>query len=334
MIRTRDLALAAALAGLAALVPLFVQRAPLLDLAVLTGYYLLLVGSWNLLAGFTGQFSFAHMGLAAVGGYGSALLAGGLGVPVGLTYPLAGLMAAGIGLVLGLVSLRVRGVQLPLITFAFAGAFGVWLTGADEITGGARGLSTQRLFSGVEHTPYVWVALAVVTLYFLLQWAILRSRWGLFLTTVRDNEWVAEGLGVRTFRVKLAVFAYTAFWAGLAGSFYASYVGIIAPSMLHLSEMALVVAMAVVGGMGRALGPLVGVILLRLLDHYVRGVGEQYTLLITAGVTLAVVLFARGDLIGLVERAVVRFLPRRERWAAARVSETTRVRPRTSGERG
>jgi branched-chain amino acid transport system permease protein len=306
VIRSRGVLLAAGLAGLGAAVPLLVSAPPLLDLAVLTAYYGLLAGSWNLLAGFTGQFSFAHLGLAAVGAYSSALLTHAYGVPVAATLPLAGLMAAVIGAVLGLVSLRVRGVQLPLITFAFSGVFGAWLTGAASITGGARGQPTVRMFSGVDYTPYVWLGLALVVLYYLAQWLILDGRLGLFARAVRENERVAEGLGVRSFVVKLVMFAYTAFWAGVSGSLYAAYVGIIAPSMLHLSEMAQVVAMVVVGGMGRPLAPLAGVVLLRVADHWVRSFGEQYTLLITAGITLLVVLISRDGLVGMLERVLGR----------------------------
>lgn len=315
MNREHRLLQGAGLLGIGALIPVFVTSPPLLDLAILTCFYLLLAGSWNMLAGFTGQFSFAHMGLAAVGAYTSPVVTDYLGLSVWASLPLAGLAAASAGVVLGAVAMRVRGVQLPLITFAFAGAFMVWLRGARSTTGGATGYMTEPLFMGIDPAPFVWLGLGLVGAFFLLQMLILDSRWGLFSTTVRDNETIAEGLGVRTFHVKLAAFSYTAFWAGVAGSFYAGYVGIIAPSLAELTQMALVVAMVVVGGMGRRMGALVGVVVLQIMGYWVRGFGQEYTLLITAAITMAVVLFARDGLIALAERAWWRLRPRRvQRW--------------------
>lgn len=299
-----------------AVVPLTVSSQPWLDLAIMTGYYLLLAGSWNLLAGFTGQYSFAHLGLAALGAYASALLNRDLGIPVIWTFPLAGLIAGLAGLGLGVVSLRVKGVALPLITFGFAGAFGVWLKAARSVTQGSNGLFTTGLFSGTRLQPYLWVALGLCLLYFVLQSLILSSRWGLYLTAVRDNEAIAEGVGVNTFTAKLIAFSYTAMWAGIAGAFYAAYQGIISPVMMDLSEMGLVVVMVVVGGMGRPLAVIAGVILIQVLSYWTRGFGGQYTLLITAGISLPIVLFTRDGLVGLIADVLrSRFGARQSRWA-------------------
>nr|MDA8218862.1 branched-chain amino acid ABC transporter permease [Dehalococcoidales bacterium] len=310
----RGVALGAVLIVLGAIVPLFVSTPSVVDLAVLSGYYLLLAGSWNLLAGFTGQLSFAHAGLAAVGGYVAVAVTAGLKLPVALSLPVAGLAAAIIGLGLGFVSLRVRGTQLSLITFGFAGALTVWLAGASSLTGGTSGHSAGLLFGGIDRRPYAWLALALVALYFILQSVILASRWGLWLVAVRDNQPVAEGLGVRTLVVQVVVFSYTAFWAGLAGSLYAGYEGIVAPSIANLGEMALILAMVVVGGMGRRLGPVAGVLVLQLIAYEVRGSAAQYTLLITSVITLAVVFFAKDGLVGAAESALRPWRKRRTRW--------------------
>lgn len=298
-----------------ALVPLFVSSQPWLDLAIMTAYYLLLSASWNLLAGFTGQYSFAHLGLAALGAYSSALLNSYAGIAVVWTFPLAGLIAGVAGLGLGVVSLRVKGVALPLITFGFAGAFGVWLQAARNITQGTNGLFTTPLFGGNGLAPYLWVGIGLCLLYFVLQSIILCSRWGLYLTAVRDNEAIAEGVGVNTFSAKLISFSYTAVWAGIAGAFYAAYQGIISPNMMDLSEMGLIVVMTVVGGMGRPLAVIAGVILIQLISYGTRGFGGQYTLVIIAGISLPIVLFARDGLVGTVLEFVTAYTgSRSSRW--------------------
>jgi branched-chain amino acid transport system permease protein len=302
-----------ALAVLATGVPLFVTDPGLQDLAVLSAYYLLLAGGWNLLAGFSGQFSFAHAALAAVGAYVTVLLESKWNVPVAATLPLAGLGTALIGAALGAVLLRVRGVYLSLVSFAFAGAFSAWLYGAFDFTGGGRGHTTGILFSGVDQSPYVWLGLGLVIAYFASQALLLNSRWGLYLLAVRDREEVAEGLGVRSRQVKVVAFAFSSFWAGVAGSLYAAYEGIVAPSIGSLLTMGLILAMVVVGGMGRRFGPLLGVLVLQAISYWVRGYGAQYTLLIFAALVLGVMLFSRDGLLALAEPVVRRYRPR-QRW--------------------
>ena len=316
MNRSARVALGSALFVAGACFPfVFTSQAPR-EAAVYFAYFLLLSASWNLLAGFTGQFSFAHMALATIGGYFSVLLNQYFGVPVAATFPLAGLLTAVVGCGLGAVTLRFRNIYLALGTFAFAGAFISWATGETDITGGDNGISANPLFPGDQTLAFLWLGLGLIAAYFLLQWAILSSRWGYFAMAVRDREEVAEGLGVRTVRVKIVAFAYTAFWAGLAGSFYAAYVGIVTPSIGALSNMGLIFAMAVVGGIGRAFGPIAGTLVFRVIDYEVRGIGGEYTVLIFSTILLAVMLFAREGVIGLIETAFRRVVPRRARWVA------------------
>lgn len=314
--RTRQLGSCVLVFAVLALIPLTVGSASWLDLAIMSGYYLLLAVSWNLLSGFTGQFSFAHLGLAAVGAYASAFLNQYLHIPVIWTLPLAGLISGVAGLGLGFVSLRVKGVALPLITFGFAGAFEVWLKAARDVTQGTNGLFTDSLFLGTSLAPYLWVVLGLCLLYFLLQALLLTGRWGLYLTAVRDNETIAEGLGVNTFSAKLFSFTYTAIWAGIAGAFYGAYQGIIAPAMMDLTEMGLVVVMVVIGGMGRPFGVILGVIIIQLIGYWTRGFGGEFTLLIVAALSLPIVLLAREGIAGIIERVVSRYIGHRSgRWA-------------------
>lgn len=277
------------------------------DFLILTIYYFLIAASWNLLTGFTGQYSFAQAGLAAFGAY----LGGGVALSMGwpawtgfVVAPAAGLVA---GAVLGLIALRVRGVQLSLITFAVASAFGVFLSAAADLTGGSMGMQVPRLADGSGRGLFLVIAGAAASLYLLVQDRLLASSFGLKMQAVRDEEAVAYGLGVNVYLVKVAAFAVSAAVASFAGAFYASYVGILAPSMVSVSEMATVVAMAVVGGLGTRYGALVGAFALQIIGFVVRDFGAQYTLLITSGLSLAVVLFFRGGLIRAVETLAARF---------------------------
>jgi len=287
------------------------------DLLILSAYYLLLAGSWNLLAGFAGQYSFAHVGLAAAGAYGTAAIVNWAGLPGWFAFVAIPAFTAVVGGLLGLVALRVRGVQLPLITFAFAGAFAVFLAAAAGITGGSMGLQLPKLFAGFDRSPYLILAGLLVGLFFVVQTLVLDGRLGLLMQSVRDDEDVARGIGVDIFRVKITAFVITAALAGLAGAFYANYVGVLAPSMLSMSEMGMVVAMAVIGGLGHRYGALVGVLAIRTLEHFVRGFGAEYTLVIITGVALLVVLFFREGIIAALGKRFER-AAQQKRWAGAK----------------
>ena len=294
------------------------------DFLILTMYYFLIAASWNLLTGFTGQYSFAQAGLAAFGAY----LGGGLALRMGwpawtgfVVAPAAGLV---VGALLGLIALRVRGVQLSLITFAVANAFGVFLSAAADLTGGSMGMQVPRLADGSGRGLFLVIAGVAASLYLIVQDRLLASSFGLKMQAVRDEEAVAYGLGVNVYLVKVAAFAVSAAVASFAGAFYASYVGILAPSMVSVSEMATVVAMAVVGGLGTRYGALVGAFALQIIGFVVRDFGAQYTLLITSGLSLLVVLFFRGGLIRTVEALAARFGKARTPWldGAAQSVET------------
>lgn len=287
------------------------------DLLILSAYYLLLAGSWNLLAGFAGQYSFAHLGLAAAGAYGTAALVNWAGMAGWSAFLIIPLFTAVIGALLGLVALRVRGVQLPLITFAFSGAFAVFLAAAADITGGSMGMQLPKLIEGFDRGPYLMIAGVLVALFFIAQNLVLDGRVGLLMQSVRDDENVARGIGVDIFKVKITAFIITAAMAGAAGVFYANYVGVLAPTMVSMSEMGMIVAMAVIGGLGHRYGALVGVIVIRALEHFVRGFGAEYTLVIITGVALLVVLFFREGIIAAIGKRFDRAV-QQQRWAGTK----------------
>lgn len=269
----------------------------ILDAATLFFYFLLLAASWNLLAGFCGQMSFAHVGFAVAGAYVTAWLTGAFTIPTALAVVMAACAVGVVSIAVGLLTLRFRSIVFALATFAFAGVFKSWLTGATEITGGSNGMAVAGLF-GYGHAMWVGMAgLGLCVIYFTLQALMLNSRLGVLMRAVRDRQVVAEGLGVDAVRVKLVVFTYTAFWAGLAGGFYGSYTQYVTPSIADLQNMGLVLGMAIVGGLGTVVGPIVGTVILRWIEFVTQGIGGQYTLLIFAMIVLFVMLFFREGVV-------------------------------------
>ena len=294
-----------ALAVAAVLLPWAWKSPHWLGVLVLTSYYIVLTSSWNLMMGYAGLFSFAHTALAAIGGYASGLLAVKLGVPPPLGILLGGLSASLASLVLGLLSLRLRGFYLCLVTWAFAEiAVGVFRV-QYELTGGTMGLVVPQLFPmEAGKMPFYYVGLGLVVAVLVFMVLLSRSRAGIYLRSIRDDEMASEALGVDTVLWKIICFTVCGFWAGLAGAFYGHYIGVVDPGMGSLSEMGLVILMVIIGGMGTIAGPVLGAILVMVLSELLRGSLAAMSMLIFALAMILVMRFAPGGLMAGLHRLV------------------------------
>lgn len=237
-------------------------------------YYTILAASWNLLAGMTGQFSLAQQTFAAIGAYTTGLLIRYFQFPVWLSIPSGVVVAAALGYLLGRMVLRMRAIYLAIATWAFAETIHILLTAAYQITRGELGLSVPSLYGTVAPTPYYYtfVALAVITT--LGMYLVVRSPMGYFMRAIKDDELRAETLGVNTTRVKVMVFTLTSAIAGLAGAFYAHYIVVLSPQMADFSEMAKLIIMVVVGGLGSFAGPLIAAAPIQIVLTFLQKYGE------------------------------------------------------------
>jgi branched-chain amino acid transport system permease protein len=253
-----------------AVAPFFLQGSPY-QMAVITGafFYAILASSWALLAGIAGQFSFAHMAFVGIGAYTAGLLGQYLS-----TGPLTGiitgtLLAGVVGLVIGLLCLRLRAAYLALFTIAFSEIFRIVLLTEFDFTGGSNGLKLSKLWEGINATGEYYVMLVLLLGTMAIMYWLTGSRFGLFIRSMREDQEAAAAMGVDVVRYKIVVFVVTSLIAGLAGSVFYYQVGIITPNTLELLQMSLVIAMAVIGGMeslaGAALGAFFSRISLELL---------------------------------------------------------------------
>jgi branched-chain amino acid transport system permease protein len=272
-------------------------------------YYVILAVGWNILAGYTGQFSLAHHAFAGIGGYTSALLVQYAGVPM-LTGIGAGVaLAAAVGYGLGTLCLRMRAIYLALATWAFAESVRLFVTAEYQVTRGDLGLATPFLFGTPRPTPYYYLFLGLVLAGLLAAWALVKSRVGSYLRAIRDDEEAAAAMGVDTFKWKRVAFAVSAVFAGVAGGFQAHYVGLLSPAPMKFNEMAMVVVMVIVGGLRSFPGPVLGAVFIELLSELLRGWGEVRMVVFA----LLVIVVARSYPAGLVGicRAMARQLTAR-----------------------
>lgn len=268
-----------------------------MHVAIIAMYYGILSASWSLLAGSVGLFSLSHMAFAAIGAYTSALLVKWYGIPIPLGMAAGVVMCCATGGVIGWVCLRMSGPYLAIFTLGFSEIVRITIATEDGVTAGMAGLHTDGLFpSAATRLPYFYTAFALLAVSLLLMGLLVRSRWGLFLRALREDEQAAAASGVAVARFRILAFAIASGFAGLAGGFYAHYIPIITPSMGDLNEMAKLVVMTVIGGMERLPTAVGGAIVVELLLEELRDYG-QWRLPLFGIILLLTMRFARNGLL-------------------------------------
>jgi len=287
--------------GLALAAPLLLGSAYWLRILILMCILAVVNQAWNLILGYAGIWSFAQLAIFVLGAYTAALLARDAGWP-----PVAGTLAGAgaatlASLVIGIPSLRLKGAYVFLLTLAFHEIFrNLFILDTDQRFGGQYGL--QRFgrwdFGGdgtvdqLTRTYYVALGLLIATS--LVIWVIVRSPLGLAFRALRDSEAYAGSRGVGAYGFKLLVFAVSAFFTGLAGGFYAFYLGSISPLNLDFGILMNQLAMIVIGGWGTFFGPILGTVVVRFVDEQLRDYEQLRPLIFGAALVASVVFLPQG----------------------------------------
>ena len=303
---------ALALIVLAALVPFAVSANTVLNFIVFALIIALAAQGWNLLGGLAGQFSFGHAAFFGTGAYGAALLQARYGVNAWAAFGLGIALAAAAGWIIGFLSFRsgLRGSYFALVTLAFAEVMRI-LANASAFTGGAAGTLVKldvrpENFQFASRGAFVWIAVALVGLVLLMTIAIMRSRFGAWLTAVRENEDAARALGVDTLSVKLKAITLSAAITGAAGGLYVQYFLYLDANIAYgpwISVEALIAP--IVGGVGTAFGPILGAVALHVFGEFAKAVagGIPGVDLVLYGLLLvATIAFAPSGIMGVISR--------------------------------
>ena len=270
-----------------AVVPAFVDSPYWLGVLIVSVYFALLALGWNLLAGFTGQFSLAPAAFAMLGAYTTALLDYHWKVPLAIGIPAAIASTALLGWLLGRVVLRLKGPYLALTTLSFAEIARVVIGNSYVFTRGDQGLNVPALFHS--RVGYYYLFLAVLLAVLAGLYFLMRGRAGRFWLAIRDDEIGAESRGIDVVRYKTLAFALSCAICGLAGSLYGTFSQLVSPELGLLLQTGLVISMVVVGGMGSLTGPIVGALIVYVASEWLREVGNIQMIVFS----LAVILFAR-----------------------------------------
>ena len=246
----------------------------LFHIAIISGFYIILALSLNLIIGYCGQVSLGHAAFYGLGAYASALVTMHWQFPFLLALLFAAIVAALFGLGLGIPTLRLKDDYLAIVTLGFGVIIDIVLLNL-EITGGPDGLAriSSPTFGGVNFRYKGWYLLLVaffVVFTLVLIHRLVNSRHGRALKAIRDHEITARVMGINAAAYKIAMFTLSAGLAGMAGSLYAHYITFINPESFGLHTSIMILTMVVLGGMGSIIGSVVGACTLTILPELLR----------------------------------------------------------------
>ncbi len=309
-----------ALIVLAFVWPFFGSRGAV-DIATLILIYVMLGLGLNIVVGLAGLLDLGYVGFYAVGAYGYALLSHYFGLSFWECLPLAGLLAATFGFLLGFPVLRLRGDYLAIVTLGFGEIIRIFLRNLTDITGGPNGISniekptlfglsferraaegsqTFHQFFGLEYSPiskviflYLIALLMALAALFVIN-RLLRMPIGRAWEALREDEIACRALGLNPTVIKLSAFTLGAAFAGFAGSFFAARQGLVTPESFTFIESAIILAIVVLGGMGSQLGVILAAIVMILLPELMREFSDYRMLMFGAMMVLMMIWRPQG----------------------------------------
>ncbi len=313
----RDVALGAVLIAVMIAIPLLGPSRYFIGQLTLFFIWATVVSQWNLVFGVAGIFSLAQMAIFAFGGFATGMMGLYLGISLWFTLVLAGVGSILFSIIIGLACLRLRGPYVALLTLAIAQVMYLliitdtacfYMEGVTcrNFTGGTRGLAKFGDFGFRDllgRREYLkgdyYLSLFLLVLATVFSFAIIRSPLGFAFRALRDNPEYGVSRGLNRFKYQLLVFAMSAFFTGLAGGVFAGHFRVIGANVLSLPLLLFLISMMVVGGLGRAWGPILGAALVMLADEGMKDFVEIRNMGYGALIVAIVVLLPQGAAGGL-----------------------------------
>jgi branched-chain amino acid transport system permease protein len=262
--------------------------------------WIVLAGSWNVISGLTGYVSFGHVAFFGMGAYAGAILI----AKAGWAWPLAalagGVAACALALVIGYPCLRLKGPYFAIAMLGLNEVLRALVSYFEGLTGGGSGLSLPTLYASVPIYYAMGLTAVAVT---AGTYAIITSRFGLRLMTIREDEVAAEAMGIDTARHKLYAFLLSAVAPGIAGALAARDQGYIEPiSVFPLATTITMIVMALFGGKGTVWGPVLGAVVLFVAQEIVWARFPYLHQLLFGAIIVAVVLVMPRGVLGVLQQ--------------------------------
>lgn len=281
----------------------------LLTVLIIMLVFIIYSSAWNLLA-LSGQGSLGHAAFFGIGGYTSAIIARSLGLHPLVTILAGGLFAAFIGVLIGLTCVRLREWFLGMVTFGFAIIVHTITTELSWLTGGWDGIPVKKLIpvtipNYILYEYYVMLLITVVAI--VIIYLITKSRVGLALEAIRENELEAKLMGINIIKYKLLAFAISAFFTGIAGALEIHHFGYITPEVYGIDISFWPIIYSISGGLFTIGGPILGTVVITFIWEVLRSFGLVYEGVVLIGLVLIlIVIFLPKGLVSLPEKIKAR----------------------------
>jgi|LSQX01.3.fsa_nt_gb branched-chain amino acid transport system permease protein len=279
--------------------PLVVHSRYWMHVIIMAAMYMLLAFSVDLIYGYAGQINLGQAGFYAIGAYTTALLMLRLNLSYWTAMPLAGLTAGLFGLILGIPTLRLRGLYLGITTMGFSEIVRLVLLCWVDLTRGPMGLPGipaptigSYIFNGL--TPYYYLILTYLILAIICVRILAHSRVGKAWEAIREDDIAASAMGINIAYYKVAAFSIGAAMAGVAGSFFAVYISFVSPDAFKAIESFLIFAMPAVGGTATVAGPILGALIIYVLPEITRAFAMYRMLWVGALMVIVMVVSPKG----------------------------------------
>jgi len=289
--------------GVLLLLPL-IASTYILHIMILVYMYISLAESWNMFSGLSGYFNFGYVVHWGIGAYVFALT-GLSGLPTYLTILLGGLASSFFAICIGYPVLRLRGPYFAVTTLAVMSVVQIFVMFFGNVTGGSRGLTLEKLIVGIgyhkEYYYYYFLFLAIFSVF--LAFKFKKSKLGFGLMIIRQDEDVAESLGINTTLYKLIGYGVSSFVPGIGGALYAYLMLYIDPAiMFDVTESLKVILMVILGGVGTITGPILGVTLMSIVDSLLRAYLPYWHMFIYSFLLLILILYKPQGLFSVIKR--------------------------------
>ncbi len=252
----------------------------------------------------TGQVSIGQAAFFGLGAYASAVVCNFAGMNIALEFLMALLVPLLFSLLLGYITLRLKGIYFSIATLAFTETLLVVAMMERKVIGGATGLAVPPLFRNNLYANY-YLCLAIMLISFIISWLSSRSKIGYASIVLKNDERLANVIGINPTRYKIIAFGLSAMVSGMAGFFYVHYVTFIVPNeVFNMSTSVAILAMTIFGGAYSLVGPVIGALVLKIVEEFLR-LNITYGHLIGYGIILIIgILFMPNGIVGLWNRYV------------------------------
>ncbi|MFZ5945625.1 MAG: branched-chain amino acid ABC transporter permease [Bacillota bacterium] len=287
--------------ALLATAPYIIEQEYILHLLVVSLMFGTLAMGFDLSAGFIGVANWGYAGLMGLGAYTSALLLTKLGISPWIGIIAGALMAAMVGMIIGMLTLRMDGLFAAILAWFVGLVLMATTTSLQEFTRGALGLNVDLFFETAWSKPYFYVIFVISILCFMILRLVTKSNLGLAFKALGQDPEAARASGVNPLKYKVINFTISSAIAGLIGGFYAHFTGILTPDVMHTSKTLEILVIAYIGGRGSIWGPLFAAFIILPVFSYLNSLME-WKLVIYGLLLILVMIYFPGGIAGLVRK--------------------------------